>query len=221
MARKQPSTALVRVDAAAQLGPALLALPSDMMRAFVIALVTTGCTAAEAARVAGYSASSQNTLSSKGCQLAHDPRIQAALHEEGVKSLRASGVAGISILREIASNKQEAARDRIAAVKELMGRGGFSATTEHNITVTHRTEGEIDAELLALASELGFSDEQKSRLVGRPVVRKLTDVIDADFSDAAPVESEGSREGLEDLLPLAAHESGTETDEDPTIGDEI
>jgi hypothetical protein len=226
--RKQPANALVRVDDTAQLGEAMRALPNDMMRAFVVALVTTGCSTARAAELAGYSASSKNALASRGWQLAHDPRVQAALHEEGIKSLRASGVAGITILAEIARNPQEAARDRIAAIKELMSRGGFSAVSEHNINVTHRSEQEIDAELLALATELGFSDEQKSKLLGRPVARrgKAIDAIVVD--EPAPfVEPDGEEKVRPDAetepvgagTPLA-DQSGIETTFEPEAEEE-
>lgn len=214
MSKQQLSSALVRAEDAAKLGPAMRALPNDRMRAFVLALVQTGCSPARAAEAAGYEVGKSDGHARR---LAHDPRVQAALHEEGIKAIRAHSVAGIRILAEIAGNENEAARDRIAAIRELMSRGGFAPTTEHNVTVTHRSESEIDAELLALASELGFSDEQKARLVGRPVVRKITDAVVIDNEPLA-VEAEESREGIEDLLPpleLLANQAGTMSDFNP------
>jgi phage terminase small subunit len=165
---------LMHAEDAAKLGPAMRALPNERMREFVRALVQTGCSPARAAEAAGYGVQKSDGHARR---LAHDPRVQAALHEEGIKAIRAHSVAGIRILAEIAADTNEAARDRIAAIRELMSRGGFAQTTEHNVTVTHRSEQEIDAELLALATEMGFSDEQKARLLGRPVVRKVDTVV--------------------------------------------
>ncbi|HEV2546521.1 MAG TPA: hypothetical protein VGU20_04240 [Stellaceae bacterium] len=209
---KQPSTALVIYDEAehGRLGPAMRALNSDKQRAFVIALIHTGCTTARAAQLAGYSDASQNTLAAKGWQLSHDPKVQAALHEEGIKALRASGVAAIGVLDGIMRNPQEAARDRIAAGKELLGRGGFAAVTEHNVNVTHRSESEIDAELLAVAKELGMSDEATAKLLGRPVARKRGDnaidvtdvVIIEEISEPAPATAPIEEREAEDISDL-------------------
>jgi hypothetical protein len=229
--RKQPSTALVPAPDEGQLGPAMQRLPSNMMRSFVIALVTTGCSPARAAELAGYSpriaSNGQSAASMKAWQLLHDDRVQAALLEEGHKAIRGSGVAAISILEAIMRKTDEAARDRIAAAKELLARGGFAAITESHVTVTHRDEHEIDAELLALASELGMDDAAKARLIGRPVVRRESEqVTDAVVIENKPVTTKKSQSVIdaEKLLwpspePLG-QESGVETDEDPTLGDD-
>ena len=203
------ATALARLDET-QMGPAMRALRNDRQRLFVIILVQTGCSTADAAKHAGYSASSQNVLASKGWQLAHDERIQAALREEGLKALRASSVAGITILSEIARNPNEAARDRISAVKEIMSRGGFGAVSEHTLNVVHRSEQEVDAELMAVAKELGMSDEATAKLLGRPVVRKreATDITDAVIVEDAP-------QPLADEPAPLAKEEGHITNENP------
>jgi phage terminase small subunit len=205
--------ALVRAVDTATLGPAMRALPNDRMREFVRALVQTGCSPARAAEAAGYEVGKSDGHARR---LVHDPRVQAALHEEGIKAIRAHSVAGIRILADIAADANEAARDRIAAIRELMSRGGFAPSTEHNVTVTHRSEQEIDAELLALATEMGFSDEQKARLVGRPVVRKVEAVVID--NEPPPVEPEEDLEGLEDLVPALeplASEAGAMSDFNP------
>jgi hypothetical protein len=211
--------ALVRAEDA-KLGPAMRALPNDRMREFVRILVQTGCGAAKAGEAAGYDVGRSDGHVRR---LVHDERVQAAIQEEGIKAIRAHSAAGIRILAEIAGNPNEAARDRIAAVRELMQRGGFHATTEHNVTVTHRSESEIDAELLALATEMGFTDEQKARLVGRPVVRKVTEAIVIDNEPLSVDPSQDTLEGIEDLVlpsePLG-HESGIESDEDPTLDEQ-
>ncbi|HEV2545915.1 MAG TPA: hypothetical protein VGU20_01120 [Stellaceae bacterium] len=149
-------------------------------------------------------------MAAKGWQLAHDEKVQAALREEGLKALRASGVAGITILSEIARNPNEAARDRISAVKELMSRGGFGAATEHTLNVVHRSESEIDAELMAVAKELGMSDEATAKLLGRPVVRKREAV---DITDAVIVEE------IQPAMAPVAPADEKEEHEEPNIED--
>src|SRR6516165_10947524 len=84
----RPIPAPVFEDAsAAKFGPAMLALPSDKHRAFVMNLYEIepgwGCNA-KAARLAGFGStmSSPASMASIGSRLAHDERVLAAIAEE-------------------------------------------------------------------------------------------------------------------------------------------
>ncbi|HEV2549262.1 MAG TPA: hypothetical protein VGU20_18115 [Stellaceae bacterium] len=209
-----------------KLGPAMKALGTDKQRAFVIALVKLGCTVRRAAQLAGY-ADNPNSLDCRGYQLSHDPKIQAALQEEGVKALRTSGVAAISVLEEIMRNPQSADRDRISAAKEVLGRGGFASLSEHNINITHRSEAELDAEMEAVGRELGWSEEQIAKAVGRKVKKKRSDeaidvteevtIIEAEPQPRAPCQVCGKThpDHVPDCGTSLAREQGQVTDENP------
>jgi phage terminase small subunit len=156
------------------------------MRAFVVALVQTGCAPSKACEMAGYSACSQNSFATMGWKLARDPRIQAAIHEEALKVLRADGPMALSVLREIAADKSAGNRDRIKAATELLNRGGFHAVSQHNITVTHQSEQDKEREILALATELGLDDAAKAKLLGKPIVTEAQSTIVDPETDIAP-----------------------------------
>jgi phage terminase small subunit len=143
-----------------------------MQRRFVLEFVINGGTAAQAAMRAGYSAH-KSTLHPMASKLLHDEKVQAALHEEGVKRLRTTSIMAIGVLDKIIRNPKSADRDKIAAAREVFSRGGFNAITEHQHTVTHRSEAEVDAELSALAAELGLD---VMKLLGRQKRAKVIDV---------------------------------------------
>lgn len=173
MTRNLPAP-IVRTDDLAELGPAMRALPNDAWRVFVSALVQTGCTAQRAAHLAGF-APHRNGL---GARMTQDPRVQAALHEEAVKVLRVDGVVCIRYLREIAGDKEAAHRDRLKAIDMILSRGGFAATTQHNVVVSQKSDEQLKAELAAMADELGLTGEAKAKLIGGRV-------IDAEFTEVA------------------------------------
>lgn len=164
---------LVRVEDEAQLGPAMHALANDMQRAFVSALVTLGCTVTRAAELAGYAVAKGNGHARR---LAHDPRIQAAIHEEALKLIRTDGPAALHALREIAFDKTAAHRDRLKAIDMILSRGGFHEVSEHRIEVNHKSDDQLRTELLAMAEELGMDPTAKAKLIGGPVT-------DAEFSE--------------------------------------
>jgi hypothetical protein len=163
------------------LGPAMQALPNDMQRRFVIALARGANTAIEAARMAGYSATSHGHAS----RLSRDPRIQAALLEEAAKVVRVSAVKVLSVLDEIAFDKQQHARDRLKAAEMILARGGFAEINRHQVDVVHRTDAQLKHELLAMAAELGMDEAGKAKLIGKPVVTdaEFVEVVDNSRTD--------------------------------------
>jgi hypothetical protein len=87
-------------------GPAMRALPSDRHRAFVLALyqIKPGYGAhVKAAKMAGFgtSTSSAKSWSVIASNLAHDEKIQAALHEEDQKRIRAVAPRAVQALERL------------------------------------------------------------------------------------------------------------------------
>jgi hypothetical protein len=176
------------------LGPAMEALP-PRMRQYVFAVIQTGCSQAKAAELAGY-AGGPATWKSKGWLLAHDSRVQAAMHEEAQKLIRSTAVMAINVIAEIASDRKGDAKDRLKAAVELLNRSGLHAHTEHKIVVDRPLSGDEEiARVRKFCAELGLDAAQ---LLGRAGV-----VVDAEFEVVSPAYSTA---GLEDLLGLAPAE---------------
>jgi phage terminase small subunit len=164
-------------------GPAVAALPERMQR-FVLALVQTGCSRAEAARLAGY-AGNANTLKSKGYALSHDPRVQAALHEESLKLMRDTAPMAIGVLKEVAQDRTIDPKARIKAAAELLSRSGLGAMTEHKVTVERQLDQQaLIAEIANLARSL---DLDPVKLLGHVRVADLpppfVEPIEAEFTE--------------------------------------
>ena len=174
-----------------ELGPAMAAL-NDRQRAFVLTLIQTGCTRAEAARVAGYEGDS-DTLKSAGYRLAHTPKVQAALQEEAVKLMRDHAPVMIEVLHSIAINPQADAKDRIRAAGELLSRSGLGTMSEHKITVEKTfDEKALIADIVRLAKSL---DIDPDKLLGRGTPKLAGPVVDAEFAEVTPIP-----EDLKDIL---------------------
>ena len=180
---------LYPVEPEAQLGPAMRAL-SPMMRQFVLALLQTGCTQAKAAELAGYKGG-PNTWKAMGWKLAHDSRVQAALHEEAQKLIRTTAVMAIGVVTEIAQDRAVNPKDRLKAALELLNRSGLHAQTEHRVTLERVDDAAKIEQIRLLADRLGLD---VTKLLGRSNKQPVTD---AEFQ---VVSSGPSAAGLEDLL---------------------
>lgn len=180
----------LRIDAG-QLGPAMKALPTDRMRAFVMALLSLGNNDnTAAANAAGYSAESQNGLRVTAHRLAHDERILAAVQEEARRRIRSGAIMASSHLLNIADNPSH--KDQLKAIDMLLNRAGLHATSEHKVTVEHvdANEKEALARINAKMTALGFDDDQKKKMLGS------YGITDVEFVEVVQPTSEG----LEDLL---------------------
>jgi len=82
-------TPLIPVDEAG-LGGAMVAL-SQAQRAFVVAKVALGLSNIDAAQTAGYSARSPHALGVMASRIAHNDRVQTAIHEEGQRLMCSDG----------------------------------------------------------------------------------------------------------------------------------
>lgn len=184
-----------------QWGPAMRALPTDRMRAYVIAALETGSSnATKLARMAGYA---ENGIRPCAHRLAHDPRILAALREEGERRLQSAAIMAASRVVAIA----EATTDEKVALKAcemIFNRVGLHAVTEvRNLNMSDGA-GQIER-IATLAQKLGLDPRV---LLGRYGVKKLPDgeatVIDAEATEVKRPHGNSaeakSRAGLEDLL---------------------
>lgn len=183
-----------QIDADARLGPCMEAL-SDRQRQFVLALIQTGCSQSKAAELAGYRGG-PHTWKATGWRLAHDSRVQAAIHEEAQKLIRGTSVMAVRVIEGLAADKNVDPKVRLKAATELLNRSGLHAQSEHKVTVErHLTDGEIRGQLLELARQLDL-DPRKVLGAAFPV--------DAVFEVVEPVrealEPAASADGLEDLL---------------------
>ena len=163
-------------------GPAMRALPTELMRNFVSHFVATGCKPIDAAEAAGYSASSREALSAQAGRLLRDPRVATALREEQNRVVRADVPLALRTLRDICGNPNAADRDRIKASAEILSRAGMSSTTRQQIdvSVSVQTDSEKDREITALARELGLDDKATQALLGHKPP------IDAEFTEVSP-----------------------------------
>jgi hypothetical protein len=184
-----------QIDADARLGPAMAAL-TDKQRQFVLALIQSGCSQSKAAELAGY-AGGPDTWKAMGWRLAHDARVQAAIHEEAQKLIRTTAVMAIGVIEGLASNPKVKPEVRLKAATELLNRSGLHAHTEHKVTVERpdMDERQLVRRIALLAKEQGLDPV---KLLGHRGY-----VIDAEYEliegpRAEPLKL--SAAGLEDLL---------------------
>lgn len=194
-----------------QLGPAMRAL-NERQRLFVVATFEQGKRDATAcARAAGYQGD-PNTMRVTAHRLSHDPRIIAAMKEEGQRRMDMLGSIAIEKLGAILETSIDE-KTQLKAIDMALNRTGFHATSEHiNRNETIMSDIEKIERITALAKTLGV---EPAKLLGRFAPKEVTDdgndtsgiagvavagsggtdtVIDADFEEV------GSTEGLEDLL---------------------
>lgn len=170
-----------------ELGKAMRALVPQQ-RAFVYCLVETGGNATSAARAAGYGAEGtkeqrDNACRVRGYQLAHNPKVLAAIKEEADKRLHSGALLAASALLEMVNDPLN--KNRFKAAVELLNRGGLIVETKHTVNVNHSTSSDRETidKITLLAKQMGLDP---SRLLGQAGV-----VIDAEFEDVtdAPPQS--------------------------------
>lgn len=144
----------------AELGPKMLAL-NERMRAFVMAVVENpGITQGKAARLAGYSASSDVLLRKTGHFLMHDERILAAIHEVASQRLRSSSLMAADVLVTLLGSADE--KIQLKAAGMLLDRTGFGAQQNINIhqTVTDQSGKAVMDRIKRAAAALGVDAGQ-------------------------------------------------------------
>lgn len=193
----------VVVPAEGELGPKMLAL-NERQRAFVTACLDLGTLNNQrAAAMAGYTGN-DNTLAVTGHRLAHDLRVQEAMHEEAGRRLHSAKIMAVSQLLTLAE-KATQDKDKLKAISMILNRTGMHETSEHKVVT--RDESKTDEAMIEriqkLAGELGLDS---AKLLGRhasreePIEVEFTEVAaePADVEDLfAPItEKEISNEGI-------------------------
>ena len=156
-------------------GPAMVALPTDRQRAFVIALLDTGgINHTKAAQLAGYEGGT-DSLRVTAHRVFHDERVQAAIREEANRRLHAASGLAVCVLVEIASSSPQP-KDRIKAAQAILNRTGMHEKTEHKVTTTDisKTDEELVKRAKELAKQFGMDESQLLGDMG---------IVDAEYTE--------------------------------------
>jgi hypothetical protein len=167
-------------------GPHLEALRDDRQRLFVVHMAA-GFTAANAARSAGYSDTSE-AAKVRAHHLLQNGDVLAALHEVGWRVLRGVSVKAIHALNAVVDNPDDP--KHLIAIGMVLDRTGYAAQTEHKVTVRHEMD---ELQLKAIAAR--FSME-----TGVPMQKLLgfNDVVDGEFKEVADDEGGTTESGIPD-----------------------
>lgn len=165
-------------------GPAMRKLSTELQRKYVLIRVMQGkSNFAKAAELAGYSAVSEGSLRVTAHRLEHDPKIQAAIHEESLRQARHN--LGSALVRaserviDVMENPQNKAADTLKAASIIMDRMGLHQVTEHRSTVEHIGDSpETIERVRRLAATLGLDPE---KLLGSRLNKQKPVITDAEF----------------------------------------
>jgi hypothetical protein len=165
--QKYPGVPTVAMPPDEELGPCMLAL-SPMRRRFVMELATGPSgygSEVRACRAAGYAAPDNQTLQTAATKILHNAKVQEALREVGVKTIRAAAFTAIRQTERIANDIEH--RDCLKACLALMDRGGFAVETHHTVTVEHKSLDDQALEALRTMRTLKASREQLEDMFGK------------------------------------------------------
>jgi hypothetical protein len=187
-------TKTIEVPPEYDLGPAMLAL-SEKQRAFAIAVLQTGgADYTQCAIDAGYAwnPSDKNSIRVTASRLSHDPRIQEAMREHGMKQLVLGAAFAPTIVDQIMRDPTVEPTVRLKAASMLMNRSGMHETSEHKVAVVHKSESyaELMKEVKLLGKETGLD---VSKLLGK-------NIVDADFEEVENTAADFDENSIEDLL---------------------
>lgn len=159
------------------------ALPSDRMRAFARACTQPSADGTVnytlAAELAGYGTGNRNSLKVMAHKLAHDPRVQAAIAEEGQRFLGGAVLVATGTLIQIASNPRAEDKDRLKAAGMILDRAGLHAKSEHHVEVVKKdTPGEQVERIMRMVDKLGLSEPEKKALYARYGIPYKSDMSD-------------------------------------------
>lgn len=176
----------IQVPTEDTLGPKMRAL-NGKQRRFVCALAVFGNDRERAYKFAGYGSTTPGALQASSSRLYNSEAVKEAIDEYYRDSFFVVGRAvAIRTLIEAASETNLSMKERIKASKEILDRvPGYSAKSEHNVTVKHEASTE---ELIAIIQE-------HAPRLGLDAAKLLEDkgvVIDAEY-DEIPA-------GLEDIF---------------------
>lgn len=183
------------------LGEAMLAL-SPAHRCYAWARVVHGYTQAEAARSAGYSASSDAVLQAQGSRLEHSEGIIAAMRELSFGLLQSEGPKSIKKLIELRDRATDE-KVQLKAATEILTRAGLNPINRTHMLVEHRnlSDAEQDRRYLELCKQLGISEVSARKSLAE-LNNAAPDAIDAEFEEVPSANGDDGSAGLEDLLGL-------------------
>jgi hypothetical protein len=142
------------------LGPKMLALSSDKMRLYAWYRGLGEMNSSRAARDAGYTEQRSRVV---GVELNQHEGVLAAVEEVARKFLIGLAPVAIAAARRILEDPKH--KDHARMIETIMDRTGFSAKTEHKVTVEHTVDTrEIEELARRLALESGVPVE---RLIGK------------------------------------------------------
>jgi hypothetical protein len=155
----------IEVPGEVALGPKMVALRSDRMRAFCWAMATGVETPVSAARVAGYAdnGSLGDNIKSGVRVTAHrlmaDRKIMEAIEECTRATLLGLAPIAVSRARAILEDPEHSYHGRM--IETVLDRTGYSAKTEHSVRVEHTVDvRELEELARRLARENGISAEK-------------------------------------------------------------
>lgn len=192
MAKESRAVAIAPIQYPAvnlNLGPKMMAL-TPRQRAFVFAMLETGQDDhTRCARMAGYTGN-DNVLYVTAHRLAHDEKIQTAIHEQASKRLKAGAIMATGTLLAIAKNPVH--KDQLKAALEIMNRSGLHAITESKVTHEHTLDDKAAIQRVKdLALSLGIDAK---KLLGN------YGIVEAEYTEVPEEEEFDPAAGLEDLL---------------------
>lgn len=119
-------------------GPAMRALTEQQRRYVLAQLADPFGNATRWAKAAGYS-DTAGGAKVRAHANAHNPKIEAAVHEVARQYLNANGpLLGIAVAMKIARNPKHP--KQLRAAEMLLNRVGMHEMTEHKVTVDHRDQ---------------------------------------------------------------------------------
>lgn len=164
-----------RTDQDGHFGPHMKALTA-MQQRFVLALLIQGTSDySAAAKEAGYSTNTPGSLYAASSRLAHDAKVQAALHEESQRTL--NGLAPLALAKlKLRVGDDSAPKEQLKAVEMTLNRAGLHARTEHKVVVEHATDEEKIARIMALAKAMNLDPAQLLGEAGVVIEGEYTEV---------------------------------------------
>ena len=172
---------------------------TEMQQKFVLHLLDHGGKYTDAAKAAGYSDNSANSLRVQAHRLAHDKAIIAAIREQGESYMRAGVAHGVHALIDIARDPTH--KDRLRAADKLLARAGLGENTTRTVKHVHELNEEQLKNRIRMLDKRNGLDADK--LLGEVGVKQIEapkeEPIDVVFQEV-PAEVPVEAEGLEDLL---------------------
>ena len=175
---------LLNVPPEDAMGEAMRAL-NPLQRRFVCALGIHGFDLKRAYTLAGYKTTNDNSCNAAASRLNNDERIQAAMHEETLRTLKMGTLYASNRIFSIAAGTDN--RMAMKACEAILNRTGYNEKTELQVTYKDdRTHKEILESIRRIALANGVDP---GKLLRAPVV-------DAEFTEVPAMSSDG----IEDLI---------------------